>query len=169
MRSGDVAAPNASASAIYASAREVLCEHAIWTRKTARKLDERIRILHPKWEPKPGEGPIDQWQKEWIHSGFFEQAGGGRLLCMLPANGTQVRGAAVSAGGTRVGTHLSVSSQAGRARVHMRLVVGACPPQRVERSQRTRLDWTAYTDGGCKDEQAGWGYVLTEEGDGVED
>ena len=30
-------------------------------------------------------------------------------------------------------------------------------------------DWTAYTDGGCKDELAGWGYVLTEGGDGVED
>ena len=39
----------------------------------------------------------------------------------------------------------------------------------MERSQCTRPDWTAYTDGGCKDEQAGWGYVLTEEGDGVED
>ena len=49
------------------TARDAL-DDAIWTKKTTKKLDERIRILHPKWEPAPGKGPIELWKKEWIDS-----------------------------------------------------------------------------------------------------
>ena len=90
---------------------------------------------------------------------------------MLPAKSAQVQGAAANAGSARVGMHLSMSLREGDSpRIHVRVVVGACPPLRSKgRSQPMAPDWTAYTEGGCKDELAGWGYVLTEGGDGVED
>ena len=60
----------------------------------AKNLDERIRILHPKWEPAPGKGPIELWKKEApLNTYTFlngstkvfsvrRAQGGGRLCCM---------------------------------------------------------------------------------------
>ena len=58
-----------STEEMYKKVRAQLCETARITRQREMKWEERLRILHPGWKPKEGEGPMAEWTKEWVASG----------------------------------------------------------------------------------------------------
>ena len=162
-------------------------------------MEERLGILHPGWEPKEGEGPVAEWLKEWVASGFFSEAADG-LSCHLPMQCSDVRGAAINAVSsitahcTVVGddehgwrVHLRITpiraarvmvaskcavepGAQGSAWVRLLLTVGAtAPDDGYWKRPEHRPDWVAYTDGGCAAGMAGWAWNLLHGGDGEAD
>ena len=118
----------------------------------------RLRI--PGWQPSPGEGPVAEWETEWLASGFFSSEG----ECELPETLESVRG--VAANGCAVSTVallcVAPQGEGGACRVKLRLMVDAPgvvlrPQQQLaEQAQRRPPDWVAYTDGSEDLGKAGW-------------
>ena len=113
---------DARVDVIYAHVREALCHVAHWTRRKAHEWEDHLRILHPKWEPKEGEGPVNEWRKEWVASGFFDETIGG-LVCCLPMRCCDVLGAEVNRTAVHVMALCSVDSNSPPT-VRLRLSTG---------------------------------------------
>jgi ribonuclease HI len=156
---------------IYEQTRGQLNAIAQWTRRIARDQETHLRILHPKWQPKEGEGPMAEWTKEWVASGLFAETPRG-LRCWLPESVREVKGAAVNQGVVRVMTRAMVRCESDSGvRIELQLTVGATPPLMLVTNAPPRAapDWTAYCDGAYRNETAGWGWSVTVGGDGRRD
>ena len=131
------------------------------------------RRLIPGWQPSPGEGPVAEWETEWLASGFFSSEG----ECELPETLESVRG--VAANGCAVSTVallcVAPQGEGGACRVKLRLMVEAPgvvlrPQQQLaEQAQRRPPDWVAYTDGSEDLGKAGWAYTVLIGGDAIGD
>ena len=159
------------ADRVYEEAMSRLSQVAEWSKRGAVELETRLRILHPGWQPKEGEGPVDQWAKEWIKSGFFDETGDGRLECNMEQKPARIHGAALSEAVTHTAARCRVAAD---GRVVLELSVTAVPKEADDGEARraranTKPDWSIYTDGGCDDGRAGWAYAVVTGGDGKED
>ena len=83
---------------IYNEARRALIRTYAHTRRRALDEEKAIRLRIPGWQPSPGEGPVAEWETEWLASGFFSSEG----ECELPETLESVRG--VAANGCAVST-----------------------------------------------------------------
>ena len=86
---------HASVQRVYAQVRGRFEEIAAMTLRKAMAWEERLRILHPGWEPSEGEGPMEEWKRAWVTSGFVVMMAGG-VRCCLPKLSTHVPGSAMS-------------------------------------------------------------------------
>ena len=102
----------ARVDAIHAHARDQLTRIAHWTRQKAYDREDHLRILHPGWQPKEGEGPVAEWEKEWIASGFFDDDMTG-LTCCLPAISGDVQSAGSESCECQINSPLLVRTQCG--------------------------------------------------------
>ena len=155
---------------VYGSVRRELLEVAQWTHQRAVKLEERLRIMRPEWRPKEGEGPVMEWEKAWVASGFVDWRKG-ELVCRMAESSRGVRGAAVNSTHAKAVARMVVEGSADGVRVALRLAVGAVPPvdDACFAEQLGPPAWVAYTDGGESAGMAGWGWILTTGGDGEAD
>ena len=143
------------------------------TRRRALDEERAIRLRIPGWQPSPGEGPVAEWETEWLASGFFSSEG----ECELPETLESVRG--VAANGCAVSTVallcVAPQGEGGTCRVKLRLMVEAPgvvlrPQQQLtEQAQRRPPDWVAYTDGSEDLGKAGWAYAVLIGGDAIGD
>jgi ribonuclease HI len=162
---------DARVDTIYAHARDQLTHIAHWTRRKAYEWEDHLRILHPGWQPTEGEGPVADWVKEWVASGFFDD-NSARLTCCLPATSRDVQGAEVNHVNVKTIALCSLEHNVdGSPRVQLRLAVGACPSAAaaVARGDCSPPDWVVYCDGGFSANMAGWGWVRVHGGDGDQD
>ena len=145
------------------------------TAKRAQQTEREIRLRIPGWQPSPGEGPVAEWERDWLASGFFSDDG----QCALPERIQLARDIAANDCTSNTMALLSVEpcDRGGACRVKVRLMVeapgvilrpcrrdGTTPPQ-----QQRPPDWTAYTDGSEDGGRAGWAYAVVMGGDGIRD
>ena len=165
--------PDVRVDTIYNEARRALIRTFAHTRRRALDEERAIRLRIPGWQPSPGEGPVAEWETEWLASGFFSSEG----ECELPETLESVRG--VAANGCAVSTVallcVAPQGEGGTCRVKLRLMVEAPgvvlrPQQQLtERAQRRPPDWVAYTDGSEDLGKAGWAYAVLIGGDAIGD
>ena len=67
------------AASLYEARRALIRTYA-HTRRRALDEEKAIRLRIPGWQPSPGEGPVAEWETEWLASGFFSSEG----ECELP-------------------------------------------------------------------------------------
>ena len=72
--------PDVRVDTIYNEARRALIRTFAHTRRRALDEERAIRLRIPGWQPSPGEGPVAEWETEWLASGFFSSEG----ECELP-------------------------------------------------------------------------------------
>ena len=159
--------PDARVDKIYTRARDELQCVARWTRRKAYAWEDHLRILHPDWQPKEGEGPVAEWVKEWVASKFFSETDGG-IQCCLPARCIDVQEAEVSHSSVKI---VALCSVGDGGFVRLRLAIGARPlaGASAARAAAPPPDWVVYCDGGCRANMAGWGWVRVHGGDGDQD
>jgi len=160
------ATPDARVDSIFKDARAALVRQFYYTAKRAQQTEREIRLRIPGWQPSPGEGPVAEWEREWLPSGFFSDDG----QCALPEKIQLARDIAANDCTSNTMALLSVEpcDRGGACRVKVRLMVeapgvilrpcrrdGTTPPQ-----QQRPPDWTAYTDGSEDGSRAGWAYAV---------
>ena len=96
---------------------------ARWTHRKAYAWEDHLRILHPDWQPKEGEGPVAEWVKEWVASNFFSETDGG-IQCCLPARCIDVQAAEVNQSSVKI---VALCSVGDGGIVRLRLAIGARP------------------------------------------
>ena len=69
------ATPNARVDSIFKDARAALVRQFYYTAKRAQQTEREIRLRIPGWQPSPGEGPVAEWERDWLASGFFSDDG----------------------------------------------------------------------------------------------
>ena len=67
--------PDVRVDTIYNEARRALIRTYAHTRRRALDEEKAIRLRIPGWQPSPGEGPVAEWETEWLASGFFSSEG----------------------------------------------------------------------------------------------
>ena len=167
------ATPDARVDSIFKDARAALVRQFYYTAKRAQQTEREIRLRIPGWQPSPGEGPVAEWERDWLASGFFSDDG----QCALPERIQLARDIAANDCTSNTMALLSVEpcDRGGACRVKVRLMVeapgvilrpcrrdGTTPPQ-----QQQPPDWTAYTDGSEDGGRAGWAYAVVMGGDGI--
>ena len=165
--------PDARVDTIYNETRRALIRTYTHTRRRALDEEKAIRLRIPGWQPSPGEGPVAEWETEWLASGFFSSEG----ECELPETLESVRGVAVNGCAVSTVALLCVAPQGEgvACRVKLRLMVEAPgvvlrPQQQLtEQAQRRPPDWVAYTDGSEDLGKAGWAYAVLIGGDAIGD
>ena len=65
------ATPDARVDSIFKDARAAFVRQFYYTVKRAQQIERDIRLRIPGWQPSPGEGPVAEWEREWLASGFF--------------------------------------------------------------------------------------------------
>ena len=61
--------PDVRVDTIYNEARRALIRTCAHTRRRAIDEEKAIRLRIPGWQPSPGEGPVAEWETEWLASG----------------------------------------------------------------------------------------------------
>ena len=77
------ATPDARVDSIFKDARAALVRQFYYTAKRAQQTEREIRLRIPGWQPSPGEGPVAEWEREWMHARF-------RRRFSLPATSLQM-------------------------------------------------------------------------------
>ena len=117
------ATPDARVDSIFKDARAALVRQFYYTAKRAQQTEREIRLRIPGWQPSPGEGPVAEWEREWLASGFFSDDG----QCALPERIQLARGIAANDCASNTMALLSVEpcDRGGAPRVKVRLMVEA--------------------------------------------
>ena len=153
---------------IYNEARRALIRTYAHTRRRALDEEKAIRLRIPGWQPSPGEGPVAEWETEWLASGVCSSEG----ETLESIRGVAANGCAVS---TVALLCVAPQGEGGACRVKLRLMVEAPgvvlrPQQQLaEQAQRRPPDWVAYTDGSEDLGKAGWAYTVLIGGDAIGD
>ena len=58
--------PDVRVDTIYNEARLALIRTYAHTRRRALDEEKAIRLRIPGWQPSPGEGPVAEWETEWL-------------------------------------------------------------------------------------------------------
>ena len=124
------ATPDARVDSIFKDARAALVRQFYYTAKRAQQTEREIRLRIPGWQPSPGEGPVAEWERDWLASGFFSDDG----QCALPERIQLARDIAANDCTSNTMALLSVEpcDRGGACRVKVRL--------RVEASQGLYFD-----------------------------
>ena len=150
-------------------------------RRQAYQQETKLAIKYPGWKPSEGEGPVEEWGKEFVQSGYMTEVDG-RLQCALPESVDSVEGcwAAAALDTVRAATLIDTRQLNDRP---VRLVLTIAPHARTTTCPATRppaplplSTWAGYCDGSYTPQKhprnvelAGWASAIVRGGDGQAD
>ena len=165
---------------MYAALQKRFLQVARDTQRAAYEREAELQITYPGWEPSEGEGPVEDWKKDFIQPGYVD-VHQGKVICRLPENIEQITGSWAAQAPEKVRVRLLTHETRPRSRP-VKIVI-AIAPQNVAKPKTQQVPdipptttWVGYTDGSYTplkypetQERAGWAYTIVHGGDGQAD